>query len=230
MYFRKNTGLRVIRTVVFVLTVAVAVSGVWIYIDFRLKSVALNFAKSAAKTAVINCANIASERALGELGITYDQLARITRNEEGLATSVEIDSVTANRFKSYISNEIAEELVKHEAVSFSVPASAAFGIYYTGISCPKINYTVHITTTAASNITSSFTTAGINQVLHQIIMEVTLESDLAMRAENTEQVATTEFIIAQTVIVGAVPDAFTNVGHATDEIIEDIFDFGAEIF
>ncbi len=227
--FRKNTKLRISRTVSFVLAVALVIASASIYFDYRLRSVVRAFAKSAAKTAVIDCANRASARALSELDITYDMLAKISRNSEGLATSVEIDSVTANQLKSKISDEIAKEIAAYERVNFSVPLSAAFGLYLTSTQWPKLNYSVHITTTVASNFKSNFQTAGINQVLHQILMTVSLESDLAMLETDTEQVATTEFIVAQTVIVGAVPDAFTSVGHATDEVMEDIFDFGAGV-
>lgn len=227
--FRKNTRLRITRTIIFLLVILLTVSSAWIYLDFRLRSVAVAFAKSAAKTAVIDCANRASAAVLEELDISYDSLAIVSRNSEGLATSVEIDSVAANRLKSYISDAIGKEMAKCEKVNFSVPLSAAFGMYFTSAQWPKLKYSVHITTTVASNFKSSFQSAGINQVLHQILMTVDLESDLAMLEGNTEQVATTEFIVAQTVIVGAVPEAFTSVGHATDEVMEDIFDFGASV-
>ncbi len=224
---RTNRKLRFKRAVIFLLIIAVVAATVTFYFDFKLRSVAVAFAKSAVKTAVINCANRASARVLDELQIRYENLAKISRNNEGLATSVEIDSVEANRLKSKISDEIAKDMAQYEEISFKVPLSAAFGVYFTSVQWPKLSYSVHITTTVASNFKSNFQTAGINQVLHQILLTVDLESDLAMLEKNTEQVTKTEFIVAQTVIVGAVPDAFTSVGHATDEMMEDIFDFGA---
>lgn len=229
IYQRKNIKLRVNRTIIFILVVSLIVSAFTLFLDFRLRTVVKNFAKSAVKTVITNCANRASMRALDELMVSYDTLARISRNESGLATSVEIDSVVANKVKSHISDEIAKDLASYETVNFSVPIFAAFGLYYTSLQWPRLKYTVHITTTVVSNFKSNFQSAGINQVLHQILMTVNLESNIAVLGGNTEQIATTEFIIAQTVIVGAVPDAFTSVGHATDEIMEDIFDFGAGV-
>ena len=199
-----------------------------VYMDFRLKLIVKNFAKSAVKTVITNCANRASVKALDKLDVSYDTLAKISRNEQGLATSVEIDTVTANRIKSHISNEIAKELESYEKVEFSVPLFAAFGLYHTSLSWPRLDYSVHITTTVVSTFKSNFQSAGINQVLHQILLTVGLESDIAVLGGKTQQITYTDFIIAQTVIVGAVPDAFTSVGHATDEMMEDIFDFGAQ--
>lgn len=228
VYFRKNTRLRLMRIFAFITAMFIFLSAFGIWVDVRLRKVAVVFAKSAIKTTVIDCANRASLRALEELEITYDELAIVSRNEQGLATSVEIDTITANRIKSFVSNEISKELSAYSEVTFKVPISAAFGVYYTSFKVPKLSYTVSVTTTVASDFKSNFIGAGINQVLHQIILTVSLESDLAMQARDTEQVTSTDLIVAQTVIVGAVPDAFTSVGHATDEVMEDIFDFGAQ--
>ena len=216
IYKRKNIKLRISRITIFILIISLLASASTVYIDFRLKSIVKTFAKSAVKTIITNCANRASEKALSELNVTYDMLAKINRNEQGLATSLEIDSVTANRVKSYISNEIAKALASYEKVEVTVPIFAAFGLYHTSL-----------TTTVVSNFESHFESAGINQVLHQILLTVGLESNIAANGGNTEQFTTTNFIIAQTVIVGAVPDAFTNVTNASDEVQEDIFDFGA---
>lgn len=228
IYKRKNIRLRINRTIIFLLVISIFLSAFMIFLDLRLKTVITNFAKSAVKTVITNCANTASAKALEELGITYDMLAKISRNEAGLATSVEIDTITANKVKSHISNEISKALASYEKVEFSIPLFAAFGLYYTSLKWPRLNYTVHITTTVLSDFKSNFQSAGINQVLHQILLTIALESDIAVLDKNTEQFTTTDFLVAQTVIVGAVPDAFTSVGHATDEMMEDIFDFGAE--
>ncbi len=224
---RKNSFLRLRCSLIFLLVTGIVISTFTLYFDFKLRAIVKNFAKSAVKTVITNCANRASVKALNELDVTYDMLAKISRNDQGLATSVEIDTITANKIKSHISNEIAKALASYEKVEFSVPLFAAFGLHHTSLDWPRLNYSVHITTTVVSSFESRFESAGINQVLHQILLTIGLESDIAVLGGNTEQLTTTNFIIAQTVIVGAVPDAFTSVSNATDEIQEDIFDFGA---
>lgn len=225
--FRKNTRLRIVRSITVFMAMVIAATSLYIYAEYRLRSVVIVFGKSAVETAVLDAVNRASMSVLGETPITYDKLAVIKRNSEGLATSVEIDSLAANRLKSQISDEISKDLAKITSVDFSVPLYAAFGMHFVSARYPMIPYKMQVTTTVQSNIESTFSSAGINQVLHQIILKITLKSDLAVIGVNTAQITGTEFIIAQTVIVGAVPDAFTSVGHATDEVIEDIFDFGA---
>lgn len=227
--FRSNKGLRIKRAVLMISVVAVIASTFIVYVDLRLREIAKVFAKSAVKTALINATNRSCERIMREDDVSYDDLAVITRNENGLATSVEIDTLAANKLKARLTNEISKELSLISTQTFSIPISAAFGLYYTSFKTPTLSYTVHITTTVTSNFKSNFYSAGINQVLHQIVLDVGLESDLAMLSDKTEDCFSTNFLIAQTVIVGTVPEAFTEVKNATDEVMEDIFDFGAEI-
>ncbi|MBO5873189.1 MAG: hypothetical protein J6Q56_03185 [Clostridia bacterium] len=226
---RKNTLLRIRRTIAFVLVIALTVGLFGIYVDYKMQSVIRSFAMSEIKSILINCTNRAADKVIGELDITYSTLAVLSRNEDGLVNSVEINSVSANSFKARINEAIAKEVAKYKKVSFSVPIGAAFGLYRTHFEQPRFSYTVYVTTTVRSNFVSKFETAGINQVLHQILMTVSLESGLAMPKQNTDMTTLTEFIVAQTVIVGAVPDAFTEVVGVSDEISEDIFDFGSGI-
>ncbi len=226
--FKSNRKLRFNRIIVFISIISLIVSSFAVYIDFRLRDIAKVFAKSVAKTALINATNRACEKIMSDTDISYDKLARITRNESGLATSVEMDTVSANFLKAELTNAIAEELNSLTTISVSVPISAAFGIYYSAFEMPKFDYKIHITTTVLTDFKSNFYSAGINQVLHQILLTVNLESDLAMKESETETFTSTHFLVAQTVIVGAVPDAFTEVKNATDEVMEDIFDFGAD--
>ena len=46
--------------------------------------------------------------------------------------------------------------------------------------------------------------------------------------DNTQTVST-KYIVSETVIVGDVPEAFTNINGADDEITDDIVDHGAKI-
>ncbi len=227
--YRSNRLLRFNRIIIFVSVMSVILSSFAVYVDFRLRDIAKAFAKSAAKTALIDAVNVAFEQVMENTDISYNELAVINRNESGLATTVEIDTVSANHLKAVLTNAIAKELQKISTITVSVPISAAFGIYYSAFETPKFEYKVHITTTVITDFKSNFYSAGINQVLHQIVLRVNLESNLAMREGDTETLTSTDFLIAQTVIVGAVPDAFTEVKNATDEVVEDIFDFGAGI-
>ena len=229
IHYRKNIKQRFYRALTLMLAIIFSLFAGYVYIEYRLKTVVKVFAMSEAKSLIINSANRAASALLAELDITYDSLVIINRKDSGEVNSIEINSVLANKFKAKMTDCIARELRKYEKVSFSVPIFAAFGIYYTAFYNPRLSYEMSITTTVGSNFSGAFESAGINQVLHQILLDISLESDLAMTDFNTSLTNVTSFIVAETVITGVVPDAFTSVIGAEDETVEDVFDHGATL-
>ena len=230
IHYRKNKKQRAFRLLALFLAILFSAFSGYVYIEYRLKSVVKDFAMSAAKSVLINSANKAAAKLLSEMDITYRDLVIIDRKENGEVNSVEINTVFANQIKAEITNRIVKEVDKHQKVSFSVPIFAAFGYYYTAFYNPKFTYEVGLTTTIGSNFSGKFQGAGINQVLHQIMLDITLESNLAMSNFDSTLNTLTSFLVAETVITGVVPDAFTSVIGADDETVEDIFDHGATIY
>ena len=226
---RRNTALRLKKILAVIMVLLVAVSSLYIYIDYRLKKIAVDFAMSEAKTVILDCANTAALNVLSQMEIGYNSIAVLSRNSEGLVTSVEINSQIVNIFKTKIASEVAKELRKYSNVTFSLPVFSAFGYFYSAFYIPKINYSVELTTTAITDFCSRFYSAGINQVLHQILVKIDLESSLAMPNYKTALTTSTNLIAAETVIVGVVPDAFTEVINQEEELVGEIFDYSAHL-
>lgn len=199
-----------------------------VYIEIRLRTVAASFARTSLSSAFGGAINRAAVRVLDEYDITYDEVAMLFRNEEGQVTSLEIKTAAINRFKSSMVKEVQKELSGYEKTTFRIPVSAAFGVYYSYLSYPKVSYTVSVSTMVFTEIHNEFTDAGINQVLHRISVRVGTKGQLAMQGSKQNISEAEEFTLAETVIVGAVPDAFTKIDYANEDIVDDVFDYGAE--
>ena len=59
---------------------------------------------------------------------------------------------------------------------------------------------------------SQFTEAGINQTLHQLNMEVFLDVTVLVLGATSDFTISSHMVVAETVIVGAVPDTFLKTG------------------
>lgn len=200
-----------------------------IYIDVKLRGVARNFAESRMAAMLTSAVNKAASRLLEEYEITYDKVSEVTRDQNGNVTSIEIDTNEINRFKSSLTEEVLTELRSYGSVGFSVPVSAAFGIYYSYLYYPRVSYNMTTAVAVSSDFESEFTDAGINQVLHRISVVVGTKGSLAIPGEDEEIEYKTSFTVAQTVIVGAVPDAYTSIDYASEDTVDDIFDYQAQL-
>ena len=63
-----------------------------------------------------------------------------------------------------------------------------------------------------ANFNSHFTQAGINQTRHQLTMSVGVDVAVLVLGESASFTVTSEVVVAETIIVGDVPDTFLQVG------------------
>ncbi|MBO7218047.1 MAG: hypothetical protein J6V50_05035 [Clostridia bacterium] len=225
---RSNKKLRITRLLAFLIACVILLGSVSIYIEFRLRDVAVTFARNAVSSALSSAINIAALRLIKENGLTYEKVASLGRDSEGRVTSAEIDTNEINSFKASLAEEVQKELARQNEITVKVPLLAAFGIYYTYLSYPKISYTLGTATIVSSNYKSEFYDAGINQVLHRISVVITTAGNLALPGHDEKIEEITDFTVAETVIVGAVPEAFTNIDYANEDVVDDVFDYGAQ--
>ena len=60
---------------------------------------------------------------------------------------------------------------------------------------------------------SEFTSAGVNQTLHRICLKLTVPLTLMLPGGAVETVSETELCVAETVIVGQVPQTYLDAGQ-----------------
>ncbi len=190
--------------------------------------VIMRFAVSVAETIMLNSANQAILEILELNDVSYSDIVNLTSNSEGYVTSLEIDVYEVNRLKSQVSNQIAKIIEQHEFYTVSIPIGTFLGSTYTSGFGPHIRLKMQLTTTAFVDFSHEFKSAGINQVLHIININIDINGSLIITGYNKSINASTTAIVAQTVIVGKSPDAFTNVIESeTDNTGGLINDYGA---
>ena len=82
----------------FVLCLAIIFGGIFL----KIKPLVFTYAKSYAETLFLNETNRAVVKILEENGISYSNMAALSRNSEGAVTSLEIDIEKINLLKSLI--------------------------------------------------------------------------------------------------------------------------------
>lgn len=186
----------------------------------------MRYAVSVAETTMLNSANQAILNTLEN--VSYNDIAVLSNDENGYVTSLEINTYEINKLKSEISNETARLVDSREFYDIKIPIGTFLGNDYFNGFGPRIKFKMQMTSTAFVDFTHEFKSAGINQVLHIINVEIKINGSLVICGYNKSINTSTSAIAAQTVIVGKTPDAFTNVVESqTDNTGGLINDYGA---
>lgn len=130
---------------------------------------------------------------------------------ESSVNSIELNSVNLNKFKSQLLLNIQEELDIQNVYTFSIPLGAFTNINeFAGIG-PDVELNFRLAGTVDCEFKSEFTGDGVNQTLHKIsaIINVNMNTISAEYSNNIKY--KTEYVIAQTVIVGNVPNEYLNI-------------------
>lgn len=220
----KDKKYRLRIAMIFTVIISVIFSGC----AYKMHPVIMTHAVSIAETIMLNSANEAVIKILENENITYNDIVKLTNNNDGYVTSLEIDIYEVNYLKSRISNEVARIVASKEQYDLGIPIGTFFNNDFTNGFGPKVKFKMQVTTTAFVDFTQKFESAGINQVLHIITVDIMIKGNLVIAGYNKSIETKTSAIAAQTVIVGKSPDAFTNVVESpTDNTGGLINDYGA---
>lgn len=204
-----------------------------IYSYLHVRRIIITYAESEAETIIFNIANRVIGQEVTDADISYNDIVNLSRDESGNVTSLEIDIEKINYLKSTISSKISEEVSRSGEYTLSIPVGNLIGNEYLLGLGPKFKFRMQATSSVTTDFESNFYSAGINQVLHQIVIKVKINGSLVLPWRTGGFSTETSIIAAQTVLVGVTPDAYTNVQETYNEqgmgSVGDIFDYGAEL-
>lgn len=182
--------------------------------------------KARAAGEATSAIHLAASEVLTEKGDTYSDLIQIQRSDTGQVTSVSTNAMQINRLKSELSLSVQKSLEDLNREKIKIPLGNITGSSFLIGRGPMIGFRFLPVTFVTTDFESEFTDAGINQTRHQIYLRIRAGLQIAAVGYKTPFTVDTRFLVAESVIVGAVPDAFTEVIEDSG-LVGDLMDFGA---
>lgn len=223
---RNNVKLRSAALIlVLLILITVAVKG-----DQKLRIITNNYAQNRAKVLANSVINENVYKCLEELHITYSDILKLNYDGEGTVTSVEYDTVTIAKLKASLVSKIQQSINGKNGITINVPVGTLTGNQLLNNRGPNIRINMNISSAVYAKMSSKFISAGINQTLHQITLKITSDIYFVMPWYRTSGNFESEFTVAETVIVGKVPEAYTNViEYPGSDMAGYLFDYGAQM-
>lgn len=192
----------------------------------RLRKIVFVAAKSEAENIILDSVNKAIINVLGDNNIKYDDIAVVSKDQDGNITCIEIDTQKINMLKSLIADETYRIINQNGEYTLKIPIGTLLNHEYTSGYGPSLRFKMKLAHSERLDFESRFSDAGINNVLHQILINININCSVLAAGSSRSFSLKSEAIAAQTVIAGRIPDSFTNVDEANGEdIADDIFNF-----
>lgn len=226
MYFLRKKKWH--RRLVAVLIVFALFCGI-IQLDMRILPLVSQYAQRQAEWFAIKAVNEAVTATFTNEPPLYSNLVAVTVGEDNCVTSLVANTAAVNMLKSQISVAILERIDAKDSVTVSIPLGTLLGSHYFTGRGPLVKLPIGVSSSVLTDIKSEFTSAGINQTRHRLILEVKTKMFAAVPTAYTSVVVDSSFIIAESILLGKIPDAYTVVENIDEETVGEIFDYGAEV-
>ena len=200
---------RLLRFFIVVLVICIV-----LLVLFRIKyhDTIRSLAETQVKNTTSDLINDAIDKQIDIGNIQYDRIVYFEKDLNGKITALKTNMSEVNRLKTSILNIINDEILAMDTTDMGIP----FG----SLVLPEImsgrgaHIPVQILSISNSDASfeSRFTEAGINQTLQKITMHVSVDVAILVLGRTENFTVSSEVVVAETIIVGQVPDTLLQGG------------------
>ena len=182
------------RALLLVLFLLAALLALAIVAMTHLKPVLTSLATARVSNTVNGIVTAAVNETIYSGGVDYDQLISFEKDNEGKITAVKSNMAEFNRLQSAIIDEVLEKLSEVTTKELSVPVGTLLGSPFLAGRGPLIRV----------------------RMQHQIYLVVDVYVSILLPGFSTTTKFSNTYSVAETVIVGSVPDNYTYFSNGED--------------
>ena len=201
------------RIIIILLLITALLLFALFFFRYKFHDAIRELAETQVRNATSDLINDAIDRQI-ELGnIQYDRIVYFEKDVNGKITALKTNIGEVNRLKTDTLNVINEQILDVESTDLGIPLGSLFLPEMLSGKGPQIPVKILSIRNSDGYFESSFSHAGINQTLHQVHMFVLVDVAVLVLGRTLIFTVESDVVIAETIIVGDVPDTFFQGGN-----------------
>lgn len=200
---------RVVRIVLFT---ALILFALFLAVRGKYRMVIRDLAETQVKNSTSDLTNDAIAKQIAAGNIQYDRIVYFEKDLDGRITALKTNISEVNRLKTDILNIINDEILALDTSDIGIPIGSLIFPELLSGKGPVIPVHILAIRNSDASFFSNFHQAGINQTLHQLAMEVSVDVAILALGETSSFTMNSEVVVAETVIVGDVPNTYLQTG------------------
>jgi len=170
-----------------------------------------NYAQAELEALTVKAVNIGVGQVV--TADTYMDFSDIRRNDQGVITSINTNVVQMNKAAAAIAAASQQSLDTIAAGGLPVPVGTFSGMpLLVGKGMP-VRLNIKLAGSVNCRFDSTFTSAGINQTHHKIILSVDTIVSLVLPLYTKRTAVSVQVLFSDSIIVGDVPEFYFTGGH-----------------
>lgn len=186
----------------------IIISGLTLLFRVRLAPMAEQLIETQVDNQASDAINAAIADQIAEGEFDYDRMVTIEKDANGNVTAIRTNIGELNRLKTSVLQRMDEELEQLSMEQLGVPiGSVLLPELFSGRG-PLVPVRVLAVRTSDASFRNSFQSAGINQTLHSIYIDIHVCITILTWTGTSEINVDSAVVAAETVIVGTVPTTY----------------------
>ncbi len=175
----------------------------------RMKPLLENLATTRVSNTVTGIVTDAVYDAVQSGEIRYEDLTTFEKDSEGRITALHRNMATFNRLQAEILDIILERIGQVSTRDLSIPIGSLTGSSLLAGRGPRISVRMESVGSSTAWFENEFVSAGINQTKHNIVLNIDVYVTILLPGFSTATKVSNTFTVAETVLIGSVPDTYT---------------------
>ena len=194
-----------------------------ILVLFRIKynDAIIQLAQTQVTNATSDLINDAIDIQIEVGNIQYERIVYFEKDLDGRITALKTNMSEVNRLKTDILGLINDEILAMDTTDMGIPVGSLILPEFASGRGPEIPIQVLSIRNSDAIFESSFTEAGINQTLQQLSMNVLVDVSILVLGKTETFTVSSQVVVAETIIVGDVPDTYLQTGGLYGSIREN---------
>ena len=177
-------------------------------IDSALRPTLTALARARVENAVTRIVNDAVNGTLTSEAISYSDLVTLEKDAAGQVSVLAANTAQLNALRAEILGEVLAQVEQLDSQELGVPLGSLTGFATASDLGPVLPVRVLTAAVPTADFENVFTSTGINQTLHRIMLNVRVECTLLIPGGTVDTAVEAQVCAAETLLVGQVPDAY----------------------
>ena len=195
------------RLLALVIGVGLALAVIFL-IDSALRPTLTALAQARVENAVTRIVNDAVDGTLTSEAISYSDLVTLEKDAAGQVSVLAANTAQLNALRTEILDQVLTQVEQLDSQELGVPLGSLTGFATASDLGPVLPVRVLTAAVPTADFENVFTSAGINQTLHRIMLNVRVECTLLIPGGTVDTAVEAQVCAAETLLVGKVPDAY----------------------
>ena len=206
------------RVLIWLCAVLLLLAGLCAAAVVHMKPILSNLAVSRVHNTVNRIVASAVNDELSRGVISYDALVTMEKDAGGRITALRSNMSEVNRLQSAVSDNILQRLGEVSTAELAIPVGTLTGSALLAGRGTPIRIRMQSVGSASASFHDEFIAAGINQTRHRILLRIDVQMSILLPGFTTSTRVSNDISVAETVIVGDVPETYTYFSTLPDHL------------